>query len=338
MYQKFQKIQKKKKRGEKSNKIKGSLLRAQASILRNETMAKGHKKRAKKRAAAAAAGGSGGNERKAATAAASNASKPLNDSNQQTQKVVPSPSKVIRLPSAEQAASLDKLESFPTPTKSNGKDAEKTPEYVWKAPYEPGSAWADQKDSDMFKRGEKGENASPSSMSGGKRLSMTPQSAAKESPKKLTEASPGKTEKVITKATSPSRIPDVKKVPTPKAPTPPSQTRKPSPLSRNSQYKQQEQQQSKVPTPQRKAEIERKSFIERTFTPAKDKLDQNPLIAEIVREREEAEKKKKSGEKSFLENTLANLKDNKLAAIGIGAGAVAFLVKTMGNGPQKTRA
>ena len=51
-----------------------------------------------------------------------------------------------------------------------------------------------------------------------------------------------------------------------------------------------------------------------------------------------AEKKKKSGEKSFLENTLANLKDNKLAAIGIGAGAVAFLVKTMGNGPQKTRA
>tara|TARA_B100000530_G_scaffold315061_1_gene244472 strand:+ start:435 stop:1007 length:573 start_codon:yes stop_codon:yes gene_type:complete len=190
----------------------------------------------------------------------------------------------------------------------------------------------------MFKRGEKGENAPPSSMSGGKRLSMTPQSAAKESPKKLTEASPGKTEKVITKATSPSRIPDVKKVPTPKAPTPPSQTRKPSPLSRNSQYKQQEQQQSKVPTPQRKAEIERKSFIERTFTPAKDKLDQNPLIAEIVREREEAEKKKKSGEKSFLENTLANLKDNKLAAIGIGAGAVAFLVKTMGNGPQKTRA
>ncbi len=337
MYQKFQKIQKK-KRGEKSNKIKGSLLRAQASILRNETMAKGHKKRAKKRAAAAAAGGSGGNERKAATAAASNASKPLNDSNQQTQKVVPSPSKVIRLPSAEQAASLDKLESFPTPTKSNGKDAERTPEYVWKAPYEPGSAWADQKDSDMFKRGEKGENAPPSSMSGGKRLSMTPQSAAKESPKKLTEASPGKTEKVITKATPPSRIPDVKKVPTPKAPTPPSQTRKPSPLSRNSQYKQQEQQQSKVPTPQRKAEIERKSFIERTFTPAKDKLDQNPLIAEIVREREEAEKKKKSGEKSFLENTLANLKDNKLAAIGIGAGAVAFLVKTMGNGPQKTRA
>ena len=71
------------------------------------------------------------------------------------------------------------------------------------------------KSSDMFKRGEKGENAPPSSMSGGKRLSMTPQSAAKESPKKLTEASPGKTEKVITKATSPSRIPDVKKVPTP---------------------------------------------------------------------------------------------------------------------------
>ena len=45
--------------------------------------------------------------------------------NAQTQKVVPSPSKTIRLPSAEQAASLDKLESFPTPTKSNGKDAEK---------------------------------------------------------------------------------------------------------------------------------------------------------------------------------------------------------------------
>ena len=305
-------------------------------------MAKGHKKRAKKRAAAAATGGSGGNETKAAAAAAAAAKNStagaLNDSNAQTQKVVPSPSKTIRLPSAEQAASLDKLESFPTPTKSNGKDAERTPEYVWKAPYEPGSAWADQKDSDMFKRGEKGENAPPSSMSGGKRLSMTPQSAAKESPKKLTEASPGKTEKVITKATSPSRIPDVKKVPTPKAPTPPSQTRKPSPLSRNSQYNQQEQQQSKVPTPQRKAEIERKSFIERTFTPAKDKLEQNPLIAEIVREREEAEKKKTSGEKSFLENTLANLKDNKLAAIGIGAGAVAFLVKTMGNGPQKTRA
>ena len=300
-------------------------------------MAKGHKKLAKKRAAAAAAGSSG-NETKAAaasknsTAVRGNASKPLNDSNAQTQKVVPSPSKTIRLPSAEQAASLDKLESFPTPTKSNGKDAEKTPEYVWKAPYEPGSAWADQKDSDMFKRGEKGENAPPSSMSGGKRLSMTPQSAAKESPKKLTEASPGKTEKVITKATSPSNIPGVKKVP-----TPPSQTRKPSPLSRHSQYNQQEQQQSKVPTPQRKAEIERKSFIERTFTPAKDKLEQNPLIAEIVREREEAEKKKTSGEKSFLENTLANLKDNKLAAIGIGAGAVAFLVKTMGNGPQKTR-
>ena len=46
----------------------------------------------------------------------------------------------------------------------HGKDVEKTPEYVWKAPYEPGSAWADQVDSDMFKRGggEKKSAASPS--------------------------------------------------------------------------------------------------------------------------------------------------------------------------------
>ena len=73
-------------------------------------------------------------------------------------------------------------------------------------------------------------------------------------------------------------------------------------------------------------------------------MDKNPLIAEIVREREEAAKKQdktsgnKSGEKSFLENTFANLKENKIAAIGIGAGAVAFLVKTMGKGQQKSRA
>ncbi|CAL6366676.1 unnamed protein product [Bathycoccus prasinos] len=321
-------------------------------------MAKGNKKKAKKRAQKAVGGaapttttttGGGG-----ATGTTTTIPKPLNDSNKMTPKsgpVPPSPSKPIRLPSPEQAASLEKLQSFPTPTKSNGKDVEKTPEYVWKAPYEPGSAWADQVDSDMFKRGEKksgtntipGAAASPSP--GGKRLSMTPQSVAMEN---LTEASLGKMERVIAEATSPARIPDAKKAPSPPA----AATRQPSPLSRQSQpqYAQQQQQQQyqsqpKVPTPQRKAQIERKSFIERTFTPAKEKLDKNPLIAEIVREREEAAKKqdktsgnKSGGEKSFLENTLANLKENKIAAIGIGAGAVAFLVKTMGKGQQKSRA
>ncbi|CAL6369576.1 unnamed protein product [Bathycoccus prasinos] len=321
-------------------------------------MAKGNKKKAKKRAQKAVGGaapttttttGGGG-----ATGTTTTIPKPLNDSNKMTPKsgpVPPSPSKPIRLPSPEQAASLEKLQSFPTPTKSNGKDVEKTPEYVWKAPYEPGSAWADQVDSDMFKRGEKksGTNTTPGAAAspspGGKRLSMTPQSVAMEN---LTEASLGKMERVIAEATSPSRIPDAKKAPSPPA----AATRQPSPLSRQSQpqYAQQQQQQQyqsqpKVPTPQRKAQIERKSFIERTFTPAKEKLDKNPLIAEIVREREEAAKKqdktsgnKSGGEKSFLENTLANLKENKIAAIGIGAGAVAFLVKTMGKGQQKSRA
>jgi len=325
-------------------------------------MAKGNKKKAKKRAQQAVGGaaptttttttGGGG-----ATGTTTTIPKPLNDSNKMTPKggpVPPSPpSKPFRLPSPEQAASLERLQSFPTPTKSNGKDVEQTPEYVWKAPYEPGSAWADQVDSDMFKRGgekkKSGTNTSPSP--GGKRLSMTPQSVAIEksalSPKNMTEASPGKTERVIAEATSPARIPDAKKAPSPPA----AATRQPSPLSRQSQpqYAQQQQQQQyqsqpKVPTPQRKAQIERKSFIERTFTPAKEKLDKNPLIAEIVREREEAAKKQdktsgnKSGEKSFLENTFANLKENKIAAIGIGAGAVAFLVKTMGKGQQKSRA
>jgi len=229
---------------------------------------------------------------------------------------------------------------------------EKTPEYVWKAPYEPGSAWADQTDSDMFKRGgegKKGESTpAMASSPGGKRLSMTPQSAAKESPKNLTEASPGKTEKVIAEATSPARIPEAKKTPTPKkaptpAPAPAAATKQPSPLSRQSQPQYAQQQQTKVPTPQRKAEIERKSFIERTFTPAKEKLEKNPLIAEIVREREEAAAKKqerggKSGENSsFLGNTLANLKENKIAAIGIGAGAVALLLSKIGEGKQKNR-
>jgi len=326
-------------------------------------MAKGNKKKAKKRAQKAV-GNAAPTTTTTTTTTTGGATgtttttipKPLNDSNKMTPKsgpgVPPSPSKPIRLPSPEQAASLEKLQSFPTPTKSNGKDVEKTPEYVWKAPYEPGSAWADQVDSDMFKRGggEKKSAASPSP--GGKRLSMTPQSVAIESsslsPKNMTEASPGKTERVIAEATSPARIPDAKKAPTPPA----AATRQPSPLSRQSQpqYAQQQQQQQyqsqpKVPTPQRKAQIERKSFIERTFTPAKEKLDKNPLIAEIVREREEAAKKqdktsgnKSGGEKSFLENTLANLKENKIAAIGIGAGAVAFLVKTMGKGQQKSRA
>ena len=325
-------------------------------------MAKGNKKKAKKRAQKAVGNAApttttttttttGG-----ATGTTTTLPKPLNDSNKMTPKsgpgVPPSPSKPIRLPSPEQAASLEKLQSFPTPTKSNGKDVEKTPEYVWKAPYEPGSAWADQVDSDMFKRGGEKKKSAASPSPGGKRLSMTPQSVAIESsslsPKNMTEASPGKTERVIAEATSPARIPDAKKAPTPPA----AATRQPSPLSRQSQpqYAQQQQQQQyqsqpKVPTPQRKAQIERKSFIERTFTPAKEKLDKNPLIAEIVREREEAAKKqdktsgnKSGGEKSFLENTLANLKENKIAAIGIGAGAVAFLVKTMGKGQQKSRA
>ena len=217
-------------------------------------MAKGNKKKAKKRAQKAVGNAaptttttttttSGG-----ATGTTTTLPKPLNDSNKMTPKsgpgVPPSPSKPIRLPSPEQAASLEKLQSFPTPTKSNGKDVEKTPEYVWKAPYEPGSAWADQVDSDMFKRGggEKKSAASPSP--GGKRLSMTPQSVAIESsslsPKNMTEASPGKTERVIAEATSPARIPDAKKAPTPPA----AATRQPSPLSRQSQpqYAQQQQQ------------------------------------------------------------------------------------------------
>ena len=139
-------------------------------------MAKGNKKKAKKRAQKAVGNAAptpppttttGG-----ATGTTTTLPKPLNDSNKMTPKsgtVPPSPSKPIRLPSPEQAASLEKLQSFPTPTKSNGKDVEKTPEYVWKAPYEPGSAWADQVDSDMFKRGggEKKSAASPSP--GGKR-------------------------------------------------------------------------------------------------------------------------------------------------------------------------
>jgi hypothetical protein len=310
-------------------------------------MAKGNKKKARKKAQKAASAASGS----ATTTTTATTKQPLNDFS--NAKTVPSPSKPIRLPSPEQAASLEKLQSFPTPTKSNGKDVEKTPEYVWKAPYEPGSAWADQTDSDMFKRGgeekKKGESTpAMASSPGGKRLSMTPQSAAKESPKNLTEASPGKTEKVIAEATSPARIPEAKKTPTPKkAPTPPpapaAATRQPSPLSRQSQPQYAQQQQTKVPTPQRKAEIERKSFIERTFTPAKEKLEKNPLIAEIVREREEAAAKKqerggKSGENSsFLGNTLANLKENKIAAIGIGAGAVALLLSKIGEGKQKNR-
>jgi len=327
-------------------------------------MAKGNKKKARKKAQKTAAAASG-----SATTTTTTTKQPLNDFS--NAKTVPSPSKPIRLPSPEQAASLEKLQSFPTPTKSNGKDVEKTPEYVWKAPYEPGSAWADQTDSDMFKRGgegKKGESTpAMASSPGGKRLSMTPQSAAKESPKNLTEASPGKTEKVIAEATSPARIPEAKKTekviaeatsparipeakktPTPKkaptpAPAPAAATKQPSPLSRQSQPQYAQQQQTKVPTPQRKAEIERKSFIERTFTPAKEKLEKNPLIAEIVREREEAAAKKqerggKSGENSsFLGNTLANLKENKIAAIGIGAGAVALLLSKIGEGKQKNR-
>ena len=313
-----------------------------------KNMAKGNKKKARKKAQKAAAAASGSATTASATTTITT-KQPLNDFS--NAKTVPSPSKPIRLPSPEQAASLEKLQSFPTPTKSNGKDVEKTPEYVWKAPYEPGSAWADQTDSDMFKRGEEKKGESTPAMAsspGGKRLSMTPQSAAKESPKNLTEASPGKTEKVIAEATSPARIPEAKKTPTPKkaptpAPAPAAVTRQPSPLSRQSQPQYAQQQQTKVPTPQRKAEIERKSFIERTFTPAKEKLDKNPLIAEIVREREEAAANKqerggKSGENSsFLGNTLANLKENKIAAIGIGAGAVALLLSKIGEGKQKNR-
>jgi hypothetical protein len=192
-------------------------------------MAKGNKKKAKKRTQKAVGNAAPTTTTTTTTGGVTGTTttlpKPLNDSNKMTPKsgpgVPPSPSKPIRLPSPEQAASLEKLQSFPTPTKSNGKDVEKTPEYVWKAPYEPGSAWADQVDSDMFKRGGEKKKSAASPSPGGKRLSMTPQSVAIESsslsPKNMTEASPGKTERVIAEATSPARIPDAKKAPTPPA-------------------------------------------------------------------------------------------------------------------------
>ena len=76
MYQKISKNSKKKKKGEKSNKIKGSLLRAQASILRNETMAKRTQEAGEEAAAAATAefwrerkkGGDGGGFKRIETA------------------------------------------------------------------------------------------------------------------------------------------------------------------------------------------------------------------------------------------------------------------------------
>ena len=183
-------------------------------------MAKGNKKKAKKKAQKAVGGAAPTTTTTTTTTTTGGATgttttipKPLDNSNKMTPKsgpVPPSPSKPIRLPSPEQAASLEKLQSFPTPTKSNGKDVEKTPEYVWKAPYEPGSAWADQVDSDMFKRGGGEEEERARRRLRGKRLSMTPQSVAIESssssPKNMTEASPGKTERVIAEATSPARI------------------------------------------------------------------------------------------------------------------------------------
>ena len=131
--------------------------------------------------------------------------------------MVPSPSKVIRLPSAEQAASLDKLESFPTPTKSNGKDAEKTPEYVWKAPYEPGSAWADQEVQICLNEERKAKRALPSIDVRRKAVVDDAAVRGERIAEEIDGSKPGKTEKVITKATSPSRIPDVKKVPALKA-------------------------------------------------------------------------------------------------------------------------
>lgn len=67
------------------------------------------------------------------------------------------------------------------------------------------------------------------------------------------------------------------------------------------------------------------------------------MIAEIVREREQAaEVKKKQEEKknrapTAAEKALENLKENKIAAIGIGAMAIAFLLKRIGEA-QKTKA
>ena len=328
-------------------------------------MAKGKKKAQKKKAA------------KAATST-STAQPPTAESSETSHRAM-----AVPLAEQKQKTELERLVSFPTPTKSNGKDLmtqEKTPEYVWKAAYAPGSAWADQTDSDMYNRSrERNSNKTPTVMGkngderSAKKLSMTPgDDNASDSPVKMTEMSVGKIDEVVREqtnaspvtsvadkatrapsplsatsnkfalrepATAPAQQPDVARAPTPPravVPTPKAQPAATTVATAATTTTTTNISAAKIPTP-------KKSFLERTFTPAKDKLENNPLIAEIVREREQAaEVKKKQEEKknrapTAAEKALENLKENKIAAIGIGAMAIAFLLKRIGEA-QKTKA
>ena len=330
-------------------------------------MAKGKKKAQKKKAA------------KAATLTAIAPAQPPAESSETSHRAI-----AVPLAEQKQKTELERLVSFPTPTKSNGKDLmtqEKTPEYVWKAAYAPGSAWADQTDSDMYNRSrERNSNKTPTVMGkngderSAKKLSMTPgDDNASDSPVKMTEMSVGKIDEVVREQTNASPVTSVADKAT-RAPSPLSATSNKFALREPATAPAQQPDVARAPTPPRavvptpkaqpaattvataatttttttnisaaKIPTPKKSFLERTFTPAKDKLENNPLIAEIVREREQAaEVKKKQEEKknrapTAAEKALENLKENKIAAIGIGAMAIAFLLKRIGEA-QKTKA